>query len=267
MSCQGNSFTYYNDLPSMVAEMALADGFEYEYDKHLEGGWSWERHAASIITMNKIKQDKWDVVILQEYSTRPAYPEADVCRQSVPYLDQLVAAVMENNPDSKIQLYLTWGRPGGEPELCQTMSQFCSYETYQVVKLNPNDKSNHSPLSFLQDALTSGYMSFTCRKKPAKAAPVGEGFRNVKAMFGDSVWEELYVPGDKHPSLAGSYLSALTHFMSLYDLEKISDNVPDFGLSEEWVTRLIAAAEATRSQQEWAIEAGEDCDEINCQEF
>ena len=113
--------------------MALAHGLEYEYDSHLEGGWSWERHAWSKNTADKIKQDKWDVVILQEYSTRPAYPEEDVCRQSVPYLDQLVAAVKENNPDSAIQLYLTWARPGGEPELCQTMSQFCSYETYQVV--------------------------------------------------------------------------------------------------------------------------------------
>ena len=139
----------------MVAEMALADGLEYEYDSHLEGGWSWERHAWSQNTADKIKQDKWDVVILQEYSTRPAYPEADVCRQSVPYLDQLVAAVMENNPDSKIQLYLTWGRPGGEPELCQTMSQFCSYETYQVVKLNTNDNNNHSPLFSLSSRMPS----------------------------------------------------------------------------------------------------------------
>ena len=110
-------------------------------------------------------------------------------------------------------------------------------------------------------------MSFTCLKKPARSAPVGEGFRNVKSMFGDSVWEELYVPGDKHPSLAGSYLSALTHLMSLYDLEKISENVPDFGLSEDWVNRLVAAAEATRSQQDWTIEAEEDCESINCQGF
>ena len=119
----------------MVADFALGAGLDYEYDKHLEGGWSWERHAASRITMDKIKQDKWDVVILQEYSTRPAYPEEDVCTQTVPYLDTLVEAIKENNPDTALQFYLTWGRPGGEPALCETMSQFCSYETYQVVTL------------------------------------------------------------------------------------------------------------------------------------
>ena len=128
----GNSFTYYNDLPSLVSEMALADGLEYEYDSHLEGGWSWERHAASQLTMDKIRQDRWDVVILQEYSTRPAYPDEELCRQTLPYLDQLVAAVMENNPETVIQFYLTWGRPGGETELCKTMPQFCSYVSYQV---------------------------------------------------------------------------------------------------------------------------------------
>ena len=83
-------------------------------------------------------------------------------------------------------------------------------------------------------------------------------------MFGDSVWEELYVPGDKHPSLAGSYLSAVTHFMSLYNLDKITDSVPTFGLSEEWVSRLIEAAEATRAQLEWTIEADQACVAMNC---
>ena len=32
----------------------------------------------------------------------------------------------------------------------------------------------------------------------------------------DQYFHSLYVPGDHHPSLMGSYLSALLHFMSLY---------------------------------------------------
>ena len=50
----------------------------------------------------------------------------------VPPLDALVAAILTNNPATKIQFYLSWGRPGGEPNLCRTMPQFCSYEAYQV---------------------------------------------------------------------------------------------------------------------------------------
>ena len=45
----GNSYTYYNDLPSLVGRLAAADGVELEFDSHTEGGWSWERHANSSV--------------------------------------------------------------------------------------------------------------------------------------------------------------------------------------------------------------------------
>ena len=130
----GNSFTYYNDLPSLVAELALSSGHPYEYDSHLEGGWTWEKHAASQITIDKINQDKWDVVVLQEYSSRPGYNEEDVCRQTVPFLDQLVEMILTNNPDTLIQFYLTWGGDWLQgSDLCAQQSQFCSYEPMQVL--------------------------------------------------------------------------------------------------------------------------------------
>ena len=129
----GNSFTYYNDLPSLVAELSKSSGHPYEYDSHLEGGWTWEKHAASQLTMDKIRQDKWDVVVLQEYSSRPAYNEEDVCRQTVPFLDQLVEMILTNNPDTIIQFYLTWGGDWLQgSDLCAEQPQFCSYEPMQV---------------------------------------------------------------------------------------------------------------------------------------
>ena len=67
-------------------------------------------------------------------------------------------AIRENNPATMLQFYLTWGRPYGEEELCQSMEQFCSYER-------------------MQEALTSRYTSFACINRPARAAPVGEAFR------------------------------------------------------------------------------------------
>ena len=45
----GNSYTYYNDLPSLVGRLAAADGVELQFDSHTEGGWSWERHANSSV--------------------------------------------------------------------------------------------------------------------------------------------------------------------------------------------------------------------------
>ena len=96
-NCSGNSYTYYNDLPSMVGQIANLSGYEYYQGSHLEGGWSWEKHAQSQATLDMIKSDQWDVVILQEYSTRPAYDEATVCLQTVPYLGKKQPQPLQHN--------------------------------------------------------------------------------------------------------------------------------------------------------------------------
>ena len=69
-----------------------------------QGGWSWEKHAASQLTIDKIRARPWDVVVLQvlvlapvprhlqEYSTRPAYEQ--VCRDTVTNLDSLVSMIL-----------------------------------------------------------------------------------------------------------------------------------------------------------------------------
>ena len=130
---QGNSFTSSNDLPNMVSNFTQANGLEYEYDSHCEDGWSWQDHVGSNVTAEKISSKAWDVVILQDHSTLSAYDEAMVCQQSVPHLDTLVSMIHDNNPNTKIQFYLTWGWPHGAPDLCsQGMNQFCSFDTMQV---------------------------------------------------------------------------------------------------------------------------------------
>jgi len=89
----GNSYTYYNDLPTIVSKLAEAAGETIEFDSHLEGGWSWEKHWNSNETLEKIGSRAWDVVVLQEYSTRPAYNEEQVCRDTVTFLNNLVAKI------------------------------------------------------------------------------------------------------------------------------------------------------------------------------
>ena len=128
----GNSYTYYNDLPSMVARLAEADDVVVQFDSHTEGGWTWEQHSQSQETLDKIYSQQWDVVVLQEFSTRLAYDDLSVCEHSKPYLDILLEQILANNPETRIQFYLTWGRPHGENHLCKEQEQFCAYETMQV---------------------------------------------------------------------------------------------------------------------------------------
>ena len=46
----GNSYTYHNDVPKMVQQLASSDGKTITYDSHTNGGWSWIDHAPSSVT-------------------------------------------------------------------------------------------------------------------------------------------------------------------------------------------------------------------------
>ena len=50
----GNSYTYGNDLPKMVEQLAANDGKTIRYDQHTNGGWTWGKHAASAVIFQHI---------------------------------------------------------------------------------------------------------------------------------------------------------------------------------------------------------------------
>ena len=57
-------------------------------------------------TLDKIASRKWDVVVLQEQSQRPAFDEDRVCRNTVEPLNTLVEKIKESSPNAKIQVFL-----------------------------------------------------------------------------------------------------------------------------------------------------------------
>jgi len=69
----GNSYTYYNDLPSMVERLASSEGSPSEvYAESVTAGGAtlqrlWEGGGA----LEAIRNGGWDFVVLQEQSTRP----------------------------------------------------------------------------------------------------------------------------------------------------------------------------------------------------
>ena len=111
-------------------------------------------------------------------------------------------------------------------------------------------------------------MNLACMHKPASVAPVGEAFRIIKTMLGD-FYLQLYKDygGDKHPSLYGSYISALTNFMTLYDLSEPPPNLPTFDIVPDWVNLLMYASVTAIKQQSWAVGADEDCTGLMCSWF
>ena len=54
--------------------------------------------------MDLIRSREWDVVVLQEYSLRPAYDEDQICRDTVTPLNTLVNLIKDSSPDAIIQV-------------------------------------------------------------------------------------------------------------------------------------------------------------------
>ena len=201
-------------------------------------------HADSQETTDKIASRKWDVVVLQEFSTRPA--DDKVCSQTEPFLETLVHRIRKNNPDTIIQFYMTWGRPYGKDNLCETMEQFCTYLD-------------------MQQALAHSYNTFACMNQPSRVAPVGKAFKlmyesDQKYFF--HLFNEEGVT-DHHASPRGSYLSALVHFGSLFN-RSVVGNSYTADLHEEDVRLLQDTAEVTLKSADWNHPLGDDCTLCMC---
>ena len=170
----GNSFTYYHDLPDMVAELTGA-----EVRSHTRGGARLaeqlnERTEMGARTMKALREERWDYVVLQEQSNAPSTtPKA--YRKNVARLCALV-----RQAGAVPVIYATWAYEKG------------------------NDW--YAKESMTYDALYEGLTaSFTeaARENGALLAPAGEAFRR-----GSAEGAALYDPDGRHPSAEGSRLAA-----------------------------------------------------------
>jgi hypothetical protein len=99
----GNSYTYCNDLPEMVAQMAAAGGRVVDVRQVTAGGVTLEWHMQNEGTLAALTE-AWDVVVLQEHSIRPI--------QDTPKMFQAAAALHVRIAPTGAQtvLYMTWAR-------------------------------------------------------------------------------------------------------------------------------------------------------------
>jgi len=98
----GNSLTYVNDLPAALASMASASGRELEHDGVLVGGASLGSHWAAGKAAAKIREAKWDYVVLQGHSS-DAVKNKDNLFQHGRLFDAEI-----KKAGAKTALYMTW---------------------------------------------------------------------------------------------------------------------------------------------------------------
>ena len=108
----GNSLTFRNDLPGMVVELgrSLEPPIRIESGMTARDGMSLERHWHEGEVLRRLREEKWDVLVLQEQSSRLLADPARTER----YLRLFVEAAREKG--TEVILLQTWVR-AETPEL------------------------------------------------------------------------------------------------------------------------------------------------------
>ena len=185
----GNSFTFMNNMPIIFKEIATSKGKTVHVDSIVQGGKDLNYHASQERTYEKIRSKKWDYVIIQGHSNELAQPDSKVNKATLPYAQQLVDSVRQNNPCTQVVLYMTWGYKYGNPK----WTPISSYDSMQY-------------------RIKSQYLRFADILN-ARISPVGEVWKTIRSNY-DRI--NLYDPDNHHPSLAGSYISACTHYTTIF---------------------------------------------------
>lgn len=108
----GNSYSF--GVPKVLARQSAARGKKVRTGHATYGGWTLERHAENKATLDKIRNRRWDIVVIQEQSRIPAMaPKKRASRMFTP-LRMLVTEA--RNQGAVPVLYQTWGRRDGDPD-------------------------------------------------------------------------------------------------------------------------------------------------------
>lgn len=189
----GNSYTYVNNLPQLIYDIALSNGDTLVFDSNCPGGHTFQNHFTNTTSINKINAQAWDFVVLQAQSQEPSFPPNQVASETLPYALKLDSLIHRNDSCSQTIFFETWGRKNGDASNCPYYPPVCTY-------------------SGMQGRLRESYKLFadTCH---TIMAPVGEAWKksvNINAAL------NLYQADESHPSLEGSYLTACVFYEVLF---------------------------------------------------
>jgi hypothetical protein len=189
----GNSYTYYNNLPDLVNEIALSFGDTLVHESSTPGGSNFYAHSTNAQTLNKINQQQWDYVVLQAQSQELSFSPFQVASDSYPYAEILVDSIFANSSCTEPLFFMTWGRKYGDQSNCQFYPPVCTYLG-------------------MQQRLRESYLDMTFTHN-ASCSPVGMAWK--KSIEIDSTLN-LYSSDNSHPSIYGSYLAACTFYSSIF---------------------------------------------------
>ncbi|CAI8700372.1 T9SS type A sorting domain-containing protein [Chryseobacterium sp. IT-36CA2] len=189
----GNSYTYVNDLPVLIKNIAASNGDLLEHSSQTPGGSTLQNHFNNPTVIAAINQGNWDYVVLQEQSQLPSFPDFQVQNQMYPYALQLSNLIKTSNPCGNIIFYMTWGRKNGDAANCPNIPATCTYQS-------------------MDHQIYSRYMEMAAANEGI-VSPVGKVWRTIREQ---NPAIELYDQDESHPSYIGSMAAAYTFYTILF---------------------------------------------------
>ncbi len=187
----GNSYTFYNKMPRTLAELCAARGKEIEVESVTAGGYTLSSYLqpTDIFAQRiekKLAGERYDYVVLQEQSVRPAHePERFFapCRS-------LADMIRANG--AELLFYQTWGRRDDNPTL---------------ERLGMTHEEMHA-------ALKASYEEIA-RELGGRVVYAGDAMhRAYRGLAGDAV----YHTDGTHPGPLGSQIIAEAFYEALFGI-------------------------------------------------
>lgn len=228
----GNSYTYVNDLPTVVNNLTTSLGDKLTVDSRTQGGATFANHVSNASTYTSIHSKPWDFVVIQGQSQELAFPTSQVNSDSEPYIEILADSIHASKYCSQVMIYMTWGRQVGDP-------QWDSISTYNGM----------------QERLTNTAVRMA-DSIDASVSAAGVAWKYVRDNY-PSI--NLYSGDGSHPSFEGTYLTACTFYCSLF--RKSSVGASYIGTLDATTAGILqAAADLTvlDSLERWNLHALSD---------
>lgn len=189
----GNSYTYVNDLPQMIADVAVSTGDTLLFDSNAPGGYTLQGHSTNATSLAKIASGNWDYVVLQEQSQYPSFPISRVEAEVFPYAHILDSLINAQNSCAETVFYMTWGRKNGDASNCASWPPVCTYAG--------------------MDSLLNLRYRMMAENNNAILSPVGAVWKHIRQNF---PLIDLYQADESHPSVAGTYAAACSFYTTLF---------------------------------------------------
>jgi len=210
----GNSYTYVNTMPQLVANFAASMGDTLVFDTWTIGGATFGDHVSLPGCLQKIQSAKWDLVVLQEQSLTPATQTGTFFNGSYHWAGILDTMIANNDPCTEKMFYMTWGRKNGD-SLFAAIQGIPANNTYEGM-----DSLIRARYFAYADTAIPPTMGITLVPggwfspiRLSQLSPVGAVWHYIRDNHPAI---ELYDADGSHPSPAGSYAAACTFYASLF---------------------------------------------------